>query len=33
MLMYQAQKSFYYWLNKTPKVSNKLKKILEKEIK
>lgn len=33
MLMYQAQKSFYYWLNKTPKVTNKLKKTLEKEIK
>ena len=33
MLMYQAQKSFYYWLNKKPKITNKLKKILEKEIK
>ena len=33
MLMYQAQRSFYYWLNKKPKVTNKLKKILEKEIK
>ena len=33
MLMYQAQRSFYYWLNKTPKITNKLKKILEKEIK
>ncbi len=33
MLMYQAQKSFYYWLNKTPRVTNKLKKTLEKEIK
>ena len=33
MLMYQAQRSFYYWLNKTPKVTKKLKKILEKEIK
>ena len=33
MLIYQAQKSFYYWLNKTPKITNKLKKILEKEIK
>ena len=33
MLMYQAQKSFYYWLNKKPKTINKLKKILEKEIK
>ena len=33
MLLYQAQKSFYYWLNKTPKITKKLKKILEKEIK
>ena len=33
MLMYQAQRSFYYWLNKKPKITNKLKKILEKEIK
>ena len=33
MLIYQAQKSFYYWLNKKPKTINKLKKILEKEIK
>jgi len=33
MLIYQAQKSFYYWLNKKPKTTNKLKKILEKEIK
>ena len=33
MLMYQAQKSFYYWLNKKLKITNKLKKILEKEIK
>ena len=33
MLMYQAQRSFYYWLNKTPKVTKELKKILEKEIK
>ena len=32
MLIYQAQRSFYYWLNKTPKITNKLKKILEKEI-
>ena len=33
MLIYQAQKSFFYWLNKTPKITEKLKKILEKEIK
>ena len=33
MLIYQAQKSFYYWLNKTPKITNELKKILEREIK
>ncbi len=33
MLLYQAQQSFYYWLNKTPKITKKLKKILEKEIK
>ena len=33
MLIYQAQRSFYCWLNKTPKITNKLKKILEKEIK
>ena len=33
MLIYQAQKSFFYWLNKKPKTINKLKKILEKEIK
>ena len=33
MLIYQAQKSFYYWLNKTPKVTGELKKILEKEIR
>ena len=28
MLIYQAQKSFFYWLNKTPKITEKLKKIL-----
>ena len=33
MLIYQAQKSFYYWLNKTPKITDKLKEILESEIK
>ena len=33
MLIYQAQRSFYCWLNKTPKITNKLKKILENEIK
>ena len=33
MLIYQAQRSFYYWFNRTPKITNKLKKILEKEIK
>ena len=33
MLIYQAQKSFYYWFSKTPKINNKLKIILEKEIK
>ncbi len=33
MLIYQAQKSFYYWLNKKPKITNKLKKILQNEIK
>ena len=33
MLIYQAQKSFYYWLNKTPKITEKLKKILKKDIK
>ena len=33
MLIYQAEKSFYYWLNKKPKTISKLKKILEKEIK
>tara|TARA_B100000929_G_scaffold268648_1_gene237598 strand:- start:197 stop:1042 length:846 start_codon:yes stop_codon:yes gene_type:complete len=33
MLIYQAQKSFYYWLNKTPKITEKLRKILEKDIK
>ena len=33
MLIYQAQESFYYWLNKKPKITNKLKKILQNEIK
>ena len=33
MLIYQAQKSFYYWLNRTPKITKELKKILENEIK
>ena len=31
MLIYQAQKSFYYWLNKTPKITNELKKIQSME--
>tara|TARA_Y100000590_G_C15537456_1_gene945586 strand:+ start:1 stop:843 length:843 start_codon:yes stop_codon:yes gene_type:complete len=33
MLIYQAQRSFYYWFNKEPKVTNSLRKILEEEIK
>ena len=32
MLIYQAQKSFYHWFKKMPKINNKLKKLLEKEI-
>tara|TARA_Y100000590_G_scaffold380888_1_gene449552 strand:+ start:5884 stop:6726 length:843 start_codon:yes stop_codon:yes gene_type:complete len=32
MLLYQAQKSFYYWFKKNPKITNDLKKILKKEI-